>query len=165
MIGQRVEIEAKLLDDMLRPSDSALLLATLDLPGGSTQQVKLALADPGQGIYRGSFIPRRIGNYAVWMRAGATDKPETVPFSVSMSTLESESRRLNVEAMQTVARKTSGAWFTIDQIAQLPERIKSEAVNITTEHPTEIWDSWGCLLLFIIPLSCEWWLRKRRLLT
>ncbi len=160
-VGQKVEV----LDEMLRPSGERFLLATLDLPGGGTQQVRLTLADPSQGIYRGSFVARKVGSYAVWMSAAPGENPETVPFSVTMSTLESESRRLDVETMNAVAAKTSGAAFTIDQVDQIPDRIKAESVNITTEHPTEIWDSWGCLLLFVIPLTCEWWLRKRRLLT
>jgi len=164
-IGQRVEVEAKLLDELLRPTGSSELTATVDLPGGSTRPLKLTLADPAQGIYRGSFIPRKIGDYAVWMRAGADDKPETAPFSVAMSTLESESRRLKLEVMQEVAKETSGEWFTIDRIGEIPEKIQSEAQNIITEHPVEIWDSWGFLILFAIPLACEWWLRKRRMLT
>ncbi len=164
-IGQRVEIEVKLLDEMFRPTTESAVRATIDLPGGSTRQIKLTLADPTQGAYRGSFIPRKIGNYAVWMRSSADDKPETAPFSVAMSTLESESRRLNIELMKEVAAKTSGAWFTIDRIAEVPDRIKSESQNIITERPISIWDSWGCLLLFVIPLTFEWALRKRRLLT
>ncbi len=164
-VGQKVEIEAKVLDDMLRPSEQTALTATIDLPGGATQNIQLTLADPTQGIYRGSIIARKIGDYAVWMRPAQAEKPETVPFTVSMSTLESQSRRLDVETMNAVAAKTSGAAFMIDQIGQIPERIKSESVNVTTEYPTDIWDSWGCLLLFVIPLTCEWWLRKRRLLT
>jgi len=150
---------------MFRPSTGDGVTATVDLPGGSTRQIKLSLADPTQGAYRGSFIPRKIGNYAVWMRASADDKPETAPFSVAMSTLESESRRLNLELMKDVAAKTSGTWFTIDRIGEVPERIESESQNIITERPISIWDSWGCLLLFVIPLTFEWALRKRRLLT
>ena len=164
-IGQRVEVEAKLLDEMFRPTTGDAVTATVDLPGGNTRKIKLTLADPTQGAYSGSFIPRKIGNYAVWMRASADDKPETAPFSVAMSTLESESRRLNVELMKEVAAKTSGAWFTIDRIGEVPERIKSESQNIITERPIPIWDSWGCFLLFVIPLTFEWALRKRRLLT
>jgi len=67
--------------------------------------------------------------------------------------------------MKEVAAKTSGAWFTIDRIGEVPERIKSESQNIITERPIPIWDSWGCFLLFVIPLTFEWALRKRRLLT
>ncbi len=164
-IGQKVEIEARVLDQMLRPSGEKSLMATLALPGGSTRKLDLALVAPNQGLYRGSFIPRKIGSYAARVRPSPTEEAETVPFSVTMSTLESESRRLDLETMKAVAKKTSAAWFTIDQIGRIPEKIKSESTNITTEHPTEIWDSWGCLLLFTIPLACEWWLRKRRLLT
>jgi hypothetical protein len=64
-----------------------------------------------------------------------------------------------------VARKTGGEAFMIDEIDQIPERIQAESANILTEHPTDIWDSWGFLLLFAIPLTLEWWLRKRRQLT
>jgi len=164
-VGQKVEIEAKVLDEMLRPSERTGLEVTLDLPGGTTQRVKLGLVDPTQGLYRGSFIVRRVGNYTAWVRPDGSDKAESVPFSVSMSTLESESRRLDVETMRRVAKETSGAWLTIDRLDTLPERIQGESQNITTEHPTEIWDSWGFLLLFAVPLTIEWWLRKRRLLT
>jgi len=165
IVGQRVEIQARLLDEMLRPSDARSLTATLDLPGGGTQKIKLNVSDPTQGTYRGSIVARKVGDYAVWLRPGPGEKPETVPFSVTMSTLESESRRLDTEMMEAVARRTSAAAFMIDQIDQIPEKVKRESVNITTEHPTEIWDSWGCLILFVIPLTVEWWLRKRRLLT
>jgi hypothetical protein len=165
-VGQKVEIEAKRLTDMLRPSEERFLMATVDLPGGTTQKVRLTLVDPTQGMYRGSFVARRIGNYAVWMKAPDTEKPETVPFSVSMSTLESESRRLDVETMRRVASLTSGWACTIDRIGEVPGRIKSESMRSAPKtYPTEVWDSWGVLLLFALPLAAEWWLRKRRLLT
>jgi len=165
IVGQRVEIQAKLLDEMLRPADAKSLTATLDLPGGATQNIKLSVSDPTQGTYRGSLVARKVGDYAVWLRPGPGEKPETVPFSVTMSMLESESRRLNTEMMEAVARRTSAAAFMIDQIGRIPEKVKGEAENIVTEQTTEIWDSWGCLILFAIPLTAEWWLRKRRLLT
>lgn len=164
-VGQKVEIEAKILDDMLRPSDEKSVSATIDLPGGGSQEIKLSLADPTQGVYHGAFIPRKVGSYAVWMRPTPEDKPETAPFTVVMSTLESESRRLDLETMNAVAKKTSGVALFIDQVDQLPDRIKGESSLIITEPPTEIWDSWGCFLLFLIPLSLEWWFRKRKLLT
>ena len=150
---------------MLRPADAKSLTATLDLPGGATQNIKLSVSDPTQGTYRGSLVARKVGDYAVWLRPGPGEKPETVPFSVTMSMLESESRRLNTEMMEAVARRTSAAAFMIDQIGRIPEKVKGEAENIVTEQTTEIWDSWGCLILFAIPLTAEWWLRKRRLLT
>jgi len=163
-VGQTVDVEARVLDDMLRPSDRPAVTATVDLPGGGTRQLPLDLARPEQGIYRGSFIPRKIGDYAVRMRLGDIGEPETARFSVAMSTLENESRRLDLETMDAVAKKTSGAALAIAEIGRLPELITAEAMNVTTEHPVEIWDSWGCLLLFLLPLACEWWLRKRRLL-
>jgi len=169
-VGQKVEVEARLLDIMLRPSAEKSLTATIDLPGGSTQELRLSPADPSQGLYRGSFIARNVGSYTVWMRATPADKPERVPFTVAMSTLESQSRRLDLETMKTVANKTRTSqedvnWFMIYDIGQIPDKVKGQSMNITTEHPTEIWDSWGCLILFAVPLSIEWWLRKRRLLT
>jgi hypothetical protein len=164
-VGQKVEFEAKALDEMLRPSGEPQLSITLDLPGGGTQSLGLALADPSLGIYRGSFIARRVGDHLAWAKAPGATEPERAPFSVSMSTLESESRSLDIETMKAVARKTGGEAFMIDEIDQIPERIQAESANILTEHPTDIWDSWGFLLLFAIPLTLEWWLRKRRQLT
>jgi len=164
-IGSRVEVEARLLDETLRPPGDAPVMTTVDEPGGATRPLTLTLADSAQGVYRGSFVPRKLGSYAVWMRPAPDEPPERAAFSVAMSTLESESRRLNLEAMKAVAKKTSGAWFTIDRVGEIPERIRSEAQNIITERPIPIWDTWGCLILFAIPLTCEWWLRKRRMLT
>lgn len=169
-VGQKVQVEARLLDVMLRPAADKSLTATIDLPGGSTQELRLSPADPSQGLYRGSFIARKVGSYAVWIRRTPGDKPERVPFTVAMSTLESQSRRLDLETMKTVANKTRTSeedvnWFMIYDIGGIPDKVKSQSMNITTEHPVEIWDSWGCLILFAVPVSIEWLLRKRRLLT
>jgi hypothetical protein len=165
VVGQKVEIEAKLLDEMLQPSKQPSLEASLDLPGGRTQKVRLSLSDPSQGLYRGSVIARKVGDHAVWMAAPETGKRQNAPFAVTMSTLESQSRRVDTETMRAVAERTNGRSFLIDQIDQIPALIRSESANIVTEDPTSIWDSWGFLLLFAIPLAIEWWVRKRRLLT
>lgn len=159
-IGQKVDVEVKMLDDMLRPSEEQFVNAMVDIPGGMSQELRLAKGD--DGLYRGSLVARKLGEHKVWIKAGANDKPESAQLIVSMSTLESESRRLNTEAMQAVAGRTFGKAFTIDQFDKVPALIKSEAVNFTSEHPTEIWDSWGMLILFAIPITLEWWFRKRR---
>jgi hypothetical protein len=165
VVGQKVEIEAKLLDEMLQPSRQPSLDATLDLPGGRTQRLRLSLADPSQGIYRGSVIAHKVGDHAVWMTAPDSGKREVAPFAVTMSTLESQSRRLDTQTMRAVAKKTNGRAFLIDEIDRIPNLIRSESANILTEDPTPIWDSWGFLILFAVPLAIEWWVRKRRLLT
>jgi len=166
-VGQRVKVEVTVRDRTLRPSSNAPLKARLERPGHiADEEIDLPLINRELGIYQHTFIARTTGNYVASMRSLEPGKPEQrVPFSVSMPTLEDGSYRLREDVMRTVAEKTSGAYFMIDQIAEIPQRIQAESDNITTEHPTEIWDSWGFLILFTLPLTAEWWLRKRRLLT
>ncbi len=164
-VGDTIEIIASSVDEALRPSSAEWMDVHLDRPVGRSDIIRLQ-QDPGdKGTYRGTTRVDEPGSYTVWAQPDPGQDRETASFTVETAALEEQSVRLHYEVMRSVADKTAGEAFMIHDADRIPDMIEAQSEHIWEGHPRSIWDSWGFLILFVTPLSLEWWLRKRRLLT
>ena len=164
-VNEKVQLKAEAVEETMPRSDDGSIEVTVDIPGESPRRVKLSPVDEDGTDFRGSFLATKPGNYVAKGVLDSSGLPKTAPFSVSHSTVESNASRLDEETLRDVADKTDGEAFMIYEMDQIPDKINTQSTNTWNPHAISIWDSWGCLILFLIPLTCEWWLRKRRLLT
>lgn len=164
-VGDTIEIIATSIDESLQPASAEWMDVTVDLPGGGAEMIRLHRDPAGQGVYRGTTQADQIGSHVAWAQPDPTRERETAAFTVETAALEVQSRRLRTEVMEAVADKTAGQAFLIHEADRIPGKIQAQSQHIWEGHPRPIWDSWGFLILFVVPLSLEWWFRKRRLLT
>jgi hypothetical protein len=70
--------------------------------------------------------------------------------------------QLDRDALETLAETSGGAYFTLDQADEIPDRIESQhAETVTAGTPIVLWDSVWTLVVLVGLVGVEWALRKR----
>lgn len=109
------------------------------------------------GLPSGDYVARLV---APGLNLGPT--PLEARFSIAPpTTAELAELSANVTLLQELARASGGQMFHLDELDQIPSRLRnfSAVTSIPQERP--LWDRWPTLLLLCGLLSAEWILRRQ----
>ena len=163
-VSQTVNIAAS-LDEFDRPSERDRIAVLVTRKGRPPEKLELQAVRPG--IYRGSFVPTMPGTYELSL-AGDPRRTSIAKvkkaFAVGMPSLEFDNPRMDKQTLVRMAKVSGGAFFTLDQIGQIPERIQEIKEEIFTEVEDELWDSPLLFIVFCAIIILEWAFRKRKLM-
>jgi hypothetical protein len=161
-LGQRVALEARVLDQDWQPSSEPRQPVQLADPEGREFQIELALDPSNKGTYRGSFDPDRPGAWRAWIdRDGATvARAEVI---VRLPQLESRDTTPDPAALAALSRATGGRALVLEQVAALCDELPGgeewrEPISAELE---DVWDGPWTLIALLALLCSEWLLRKR----
>lgn len=164
-VGARVAVSAKLFDRTFTPMADPVVDATLRGPGGEAQTFELRALTNQPGSYEGTIIIGQVGlNEIVVTLPGGDEGMVRVgkQITAEVPRVEYADTRLNRQTLQDMALRTDGAYFEIDQIGDLAQRIPDRIETITIKGaPAELWDTSRLLILLVILLTIEWAVRKR----
>jgi hypothetical protein len=142
-------------------SNSALPPVTVTRPDGKTVQVTLSAAGGAPADFVGSFRPAQPGEYAasiVRPRAGAV----MTPFSVYPDREEDRITAADPDLMRQIARSGGGEALTIDQLKQLPEKLREAHATLSDKtRSRSAWDRGWVLAILLGIFTVEWILRRR----
>lgn len=175
--GEKIELEARLLDEDFNPKPEAKISIRILQPSASLQAPKPVLVKEvvtdSEGIARLSFdAPAREGSLKVEAIAlrDTADPPETEPpekdellLSVISMTREFDEVGVDFDRLRELAASTGGRFLTLphalsaDDIPLEPERTG----RVGKKKDIPLWDNLWTLLLLSLPILLEWWLRKR----
>lgn len=172
-LGERVSLNARLLDAYYHPVKVASVTATVTTEGGQRQQITL-LATPGSpGLYTAQYQPERVGKYSVSAvsPANAEAKASTA-FVIESLALEKQKPELDEAMLKKIAASGGGKLYAANRIEDWMKSLPYKPLEIRSEEEYELWDiplgkSWFWkhiplfLFLFLLPLSLEWLIRKR----
>jgi len=162
--GERVEIFAGANDPTGEPLDDARFEAQLLGPDGTTTPVDLVREGARRlGSIRDLKAP---GDYIVEVTARLEGQPlgsARARFLVFEQDLELESPGADAATMQSLAAMTGGESLAPELLPELIERLLEQTEDLIVERQTKqtLWDGWWVLLLIVLLLGVEWWLRKR----
>jgi Mg-chelatase subunit ChlD len=161
-LGERVAVEARVLDSDYRPSSEPTQVVHWSTPEGSTTELTLTSSEGRPGVYRGSLEPARTGLYRVWIEA-ESERVASTEFEVVLPSLENRDPAPSPQelaALSTLSRGKAVDPKRMDELlAELPGN-ESRADPISARLD-DIWDRWPTLLAALVVLSIEWILRKR----
>jgi hypothetical protein len=165
-LGDQVLITAQLKDRKFEPLAVPKVSALLRTPKGETVQLELALRKDQPGFYEGRYYPDRLGQFKLEYRDREAEHPEQpqaeIGFKVEDPQVEMEEPRMNEELLRQIASASAGGkYFSIDQLAQIPELLTPRTEIIRREKEFSLWDRWPVLFLFVLLITAEWILRKR----
>lgn len=162
-LGEPVVVEARVLDEQLKPSTQEKVTAEVSGSSQEKQNVELNLVPGKDGTYRGTFEPKKEGEYRIWIGPETDRQKGTMEtFSVTMKVLEFVHTTMDSAALKTLAQDTGGAFFYLHETPKLAEAVKN--IKHTSYHETKqrnLWDTPLALLLFSALIITEWALRKR----
>ena len=151
-------------DASFAPVTDATIDATLTLPGGATQPIKLRHADPAGGRYTAAIATEQPGLYRVhaearrgsatlgaadrWMYVGGADREFADP-------------RLNEGFLRRVARTSGGRYVRAAEASQLPSWLQAAVPQNAAPERRDLWHEPWAFALVVLLLSAEWILRRR----
>ena len=173
-LGDKVPLYLEIRDERLDGLKIPEVTVQITDDKGRVQEIVLQ-RDPGQdtdetndGRYSGSFSATRLGNFQIGVDIGPDSKKLVKPIAINVVPPSLEANRfwLNEKKLRNIAKQSGGAYFTLDQIGELPEALPTFVKRVEFRSPSEpIWDlsekiRWLALLLPVVLLGIEWTIRK-----
>jgi hypothetical protein len=162
--GDAMSLDVEARDATFAPVPDAAVEATLTVPGGATQSLKLRHADATSGRFTAAIRPEQPGLYRVhaearrgavtlgaadrWMYVGGADREFADP-------------RLNEGFLRRVARTSGGRYLRAAEASRLPALLTSAVPQNVAPERRDLWHEPWAFALIVMLLSAEWILRRR----
>jgi hypothetical protein len=162
--GDAIAIDVDARDASFAPVPDATIDATVTLPGGATQPVKLRPTDPAGGRYTATLGPEQAGLYRIhaearrgstplgtadrWMYVGGADREFADP-------------RLNEGFLRRVARNSGGRYARAVDASKVLSWLEEAVPQNAAPERRDLWHEPWAFALVIVLLSTEWILRRR----
>jgi uncharacterized membrane protein len=162
--GDAITVDVDARDASFAPVPDAIVDATLTLPGGASQPVKLRHADPAGGRYTAALGAEQPGLYRVHAEArrGATALGSADRwFYVGGADREFADPRLNQGFLRRIARASGGRYVRAADASKVPAWLEATAPQNATPESRDLWHEPWAFALIILLLSAEWILRRR----
>lgn len=163
LLGDRVSLNARLLDAYYHPIKADSAVATIKNENGQETHVTLQATPGSPGLYTVQLQPDRVGKYEVSVISPANpDAKASTAFIVESQALERQRPELDEGLLRKVAAAGGGKYYQPNELAQWMRSLPNNRLTIRSEEEIELWDAPLFLVMFIVPLSLEWVIRKRR---
>ena len=162
--GDAMSIDVDARDATFAPVPDATIDATLTLPGGAVQPLKLRHADATGGRFTAAIRPEQTGLYRIraearrgttslgtadrWMYVGGADREFADP-------------RLNEGFLRRVARTSGGRYVRAAEASRIPAFLTSAIPQNAAPERRDLWHEPWAFALILLVLSAEWILRRR----
>ena len=80
--------------------------------------------------------------------------------AVLENSIESQSLRLNVEALRSIAQKTGGKYYPSDRMDTITESVPFKKVQLDRVHELKLWRWKGIFIILILLFFTEWTIRR-----
>ncbi len=163
LLGERVQLNARLLDDYYHPIKADSATAILKTENGPEQRITLQATPGAPGLFSAQLQPDRIGKYELSLTSPARPEAKaTTAFLVESQALERQKPELDETLLKKVAAAGGGKYYQPTQIAAWAKSLPNNKLVVRSEQEIVLWNSWFFLLLFVVPLALEWLVRKRK---
>jgi hypothetical protein len=174
-VGEQVVIHCNAYDQNRSPlkvADFPSVPAYVEPPDEDRIELTLEAEDTERdGVYRGVFVPRSVGEYRVW--AGDPSDPDrhVVRFTVHIPDREQENPIIDEAKLKAIgaasyisqnelAREGRENFYRVDELDELAGNIIGKDIALRDTHEDELWDAPLLYLLFAVLITTEWIVRK-----
>jgi hypothetical protein len=162
-MGDKVALSARLLDAYYHPIKAATATAVIQGEGGAVQRLILRATPGSPGLYTAQFQPDRVGRYQVSLTSPANPQAKaSAGFVVESLALEKQKPELDETLLKQIAAAGGGSYYAPNALSAWVKSLSDNPLAVRSEQEIELWDAPLFLLLFIVPLTLEWLLRKRK---
>ena len=163
--GQAILIRARFINAGLAPG-SGEISAQVERKGQAPRKITLKASPISRNIFEGVLPPTRDGDYEIrLLPPPVLDKGmPTTGFRVDPPAGELEQIPLNEPELVQAAKTSGGAYLTPISTAEdvLKTLPRPQKIPLDTDPPIPLWNTWPLLGLFLVLVTAEWVLRKRK---
>jgi hypothetical protein len=159
-----VTLEAEVLGEDFLPQQDVELAITATSDAGVVVPVRLEPSGRGDGRHTVALDAREPGLYRVEL--AATREGETVGNAVAHlrradGVLEQFSSWQHRPMLERIARDTDARYWTLDDLAGLPEAIRYSRAGVVERQTLDLWNMPLAFLLLVLLKAGEWLLRRQ----
>jgi uncharacterized membrane protein len=159
-----VALRAEVRTKEYQPANNATVTAVVTPETGPPLTVELSPSAEEPGVYESSLTAAAPGAYRVEVSAFVADQAlgsEAFHFRRQDGVAEDFRPAQNRELLTKLAEQTGGRYWTLDELAALPEEIRYSEAGVTAREIMDLWDMPFFFLLLLTLRAAEWLLRRR----
>jgi uncharacterized membrane protein len=159
-----VTLDAEVLDESFRPLPQAEIRIEASSERGAVVPARLEPSGRGDGRYTVAVDAREPGLYRVQLAASAAGKPVGEAVAHLRRTdgvLEQFGSWQHRPMLERIARDTGGRYWTLQDLAGLPEAIRYSRAGMVERQTLDLWNMPLAFLLLALLKGGEWLLRRR----
>jgi hypothetical protein len=146
--GDRMRLNATVLDKLGIPINEGKVTATLTAPSGTTETIELAAENAEWGVHTGQFVPREGGKYAVEVKGESAGRQLKTEFTATVPTLEKVGLPAKLDVLREISALTSGKYAGPADLAQIVSGLSVLPERKPEEQRFRLWcNPWWCAAL------------------
>lgn len=162
--GEQIKFTANLYDDALNPVNGALIKVIVNK---DNEYPEFVMKDVGNGLYNLQIPPMNSGEYSfsATVNIDGSEDNSNGKFTVSEIDIEKIRTRMDTEFLNSIAQRTGGRFAFLSNsesiFADIDRLSQNAAFQKTDSKSYQLWSDELLLIIVILLLSIEWFLRKR----
>jgi hypothetical protein len=160
--GQPIQLRVRFPNPGLAPAGDVTV--QIQRKGQGPRKLALKLVPGTRNVFEGALPQAAEGDYEVRLVPPPTLDPiPTAEFLVEAPINERERIEMNEPELIKAAASTGGKFYTpLDVEALLKDLPKPSKIPLDTDPPIPLWNTWPVLALFLLVITAEWVIRKRK---
>ncbi|MGQ0648684.1 MAG: hypothetical protein ACT4P7_14080 [Gemmatimonadaceae bacterium] len=163
--GEAVPVTAVVSDAAFLKANGASVTGLVTGPGSRASPMSFDWTVDRDGEYTASFVPDRPGVHEIVLQSvskGDTTDSRPGYVRVAEPTDEQFGAELRASLLQQVAEETGGGYYTPATAGEIVKDIVYSPSGSTVVKRNDLWDMPLVLMVLLIALGGEWFLRRRR---
>jgi hypothetical protein len=162
-LGEKVQLSARLLNAYYRPIKANNATATVRSETGQTRAITLQATPGSPGLFTTQYQPDRIGRFEVSLTSPINPEAKaSAAFVVESLALERQKPELDETLLRKIAAAGGGKYYQPEELREWVKSLSNNPLQVHTEQEIELWNAPLFLILFLTPLTIEWFVRKRK---
>ncbi|MHB1035181.1 MAG: VWA domain-containing protein [Pirellulales bacterium] len=162
--GEPVQFRLRFFDERLTPAQDDGATVVVESEGGKNQRVKLRRNATHQGVFEGGLSGLAVGSHHAWLASPAlAGRAPAVDFRIAAPPGEFERTQMDAVELKRAADQTKGRFYRMADAWRLLDAMpEGRQVPIEALPPRVLWNRWPVLFVFLVLLTSEWVLRRRK---
>jgi hypothetical protein len=161
--GERIDVRLRFLDQRLAPPDDVVTVL-IESPGRARQRLVLRRDRNLASVFAGTLTGLSDGKYELLVAdLPLPGNPPSARFSVVAPAGEMARTQMDRPALIAATESTRGRLYTIADAGRLADELpRGRRAALESLPPLAWWNQWWLLATFLVAITSEWILRKRR---
>ena len=162
--GDQIRVFANVLTESFEPVEGdsyEVVLEEKENPDSATT-IEMTAVESTPGLYAGSYLAGKDGNYEIKTQPQDADISNVVEFSVQTVDLEDRETAMQPDVARQAAEISGGRQLSLASLGDFPSTLPEETlIANTVKIERDLWDTPLWFILIAALAGAEWFLRRK----